>query len=213
MEWMAWTIGAIAGVLFGIPLIKYIASRLWVYIRLLKLRLTKHALVAFRHPFSLWAFHRSKHADVLAVCGRQAYLIKFGGSFKRGTRVEADTPTAWRFRRFWRSVGPLSAPLITEVFTRSVTMPFDLARDTVRFKAAIHADVLLDDSSAVYMLTPKPLGIVADDGGRREVSNGDVFFGMTLYTAKRFFNVCRAQAKASLTKEERRALKTAFRKL
>ncbi len=213
MEWIIWTIGAIAFIFFGIPLIKYIFSRLWVYVRLLNLRVTKRAFVVFRHPFSLWAFHCSRHADVMVVCGRQGYLIKFGGSFKRGTRIEVDTPTAWRFRRYWRSVGPLSAPMITEVFMRTKTMSFDLAKDTVMFKSKIHADVLLDDISAVYMLTPKPLSIVANDGERRELSNGDSFFGMTLYTAKRFFKVCRGHSSESMSKEEKRILKEAFCKL
>jgi len=213
MEWIVWTIGAVACIFFGIPLIKYILSRLWVYIRLWGLRITKRAFVVFRHPFSLWAFHRSKYADIMVVCGRKGYLIKFGGSFKRGTRIEADTPTAWRFRRYWRSVGPLSAPMITEVFVRTKTMPFDLAKDTVMLKSKIHADVLLDDISAVYMLTPKPLSIVANDGKRRELSNGDSFFGMTLYTAKRFFKVCRGHSPESLSKEEKRIIKESFRKL
>lgn len=213
MEWIVWVIGAVAFIFFGIPLIKYITSRLWVYIRLLNLRLTKRAFVVFRHPFSLWAFHRSKHADVMVVCGRQGYLIKFGGSFKRGTRIEVDTPVVWRFRRFWCSVGPLSAPMITEVFTRMKTMSFDLAKDTVMFKSKTYADVLLDDISAVYMLTPKPLSIVANDGKRRELSNGDLFLGMTLYTAKRFFKVCRERSTEVLSKEEKRVLKEAFRKL
>lgn len=213
MKWTLWLLGAVVVICWGIPLVKYIVSRLWVYVRLVKLRLIKHAYVVFRHPFSLWAFHRSKHADVLVVCDRQAFLVKFGGAFKRATRLTAITPCVWRQERLWRSVGPMSAPLWVNVFTRDMAISFDLVDDTVRLRTSTHRVALLDEYTPVYMLTPKPLSLaVAEEGGKRELSNGDELFGMTLYTAKRFFRVCRALESETLTKAEKKALKTAFRK-
>lgn len=212
MEWMLWVLGAAVFVFWGLPLLKYILSRLWVYVRLVMLCVTRRAFVVFRHPFSLWAFHRSRHADVLVVCDRYAYLVKFGGSFKRATHITATTPTAWVQERLWRSVGPMSAPMMVKVFTRTITIPFDTVDDTVRLRAAVHHTVLLEDTIPVYMLTPKPLSLsVVENGVKRPLSNGEELFGMTLYTAKRFFKHCRTRGKTPLTRDEKHHLKNAFR--
>ena len=178
MKSLIW-IGIPAAVLLllflGVPAARYLLSRLRLLAMLRRLRREQTIAYTFRKSGSLWGFNNGRHADLLIVKGRHAYLVKLGGSFKRATVITITAPRTWVFTRYYRSPSLSGAPIFDESHARKI--PFDLLGDTAQLAAALPDDRIV---TPVYLLTPKPLGIQTAAG---PLSNGDTAFGVTIGTA------------------------------
>ncbi len=205
MKWLLLVLILVTFVLWGVPAVRFIAARLMLLCRITRLILTKRAFAVFRSPLSIFAFNGGNKADMLVVCGDNAYLIKLGGSFKRATVITALSKTAWRFDTYTRV--PSQSPLLMLAPTpRERDIRFDIVADAAR----LCQTTVLPSCTPVYLLCPKPLSIrVADN--TTPLSNGDTFHGMHLHTATHLTNICDTNTRCALTKEQKRQIKTAFR--